>query len=288
MSTSITLDTQGGAVVDGMPHDAYLSHPALSASGAKLLVQPGGPARYAYRLTHPEPPRDAWDLGTAAHLAVLGTGPDVVVVDADSWRTKVAQQARDEARAAGAVPLLAADAQRVDDMAAALRAHPIASRVMHPDSGRPEVSLFWHDGEHDVDRRGRVDWLREPDGNGRLILVDLKTAASADPGEFARAAARYGYAQQAAFYQDLVVGLGLASSAPFVFVVIEKEPPHLVSVIELDEPSLAAGRALNDRALRLFARCQESGVWPGLTEDEVALVSLPTWALNAAYEERSW
>jgi hypothetical protein len=286
--TVIELDPTGGAVVDGMPHETYLSHPALSASGCKLLVQPGGPARYRWRLDHPEPPRDAWDLGHAAHMTVLGAGPEVVVIDADSWRTKAAQQQRDEARAAGAVPLLAADAQRVQDMAASLRAHPVASRVLHPDSGRPEVSLFWHDEQYGVDRRGRVDWLRRADASGRLIVVDLKTAASADPGEFARAAARYGYAQQAAFYQDLVVGLGLASSAPFVFVVVEKEPPYLVSVIELDEPSLAAGRALNERAMRLFRECTDSGVWPGLTEDTVALVSLPPWALAAAYEEEPW
>src|SRR5207237_1501075 len=181
----------------------------------------------------------------------------------------------------GRVPMLIADAARVADMAAALRAHPIASRLLHPHGGEPEVSLFWHDPEHDVDRRARVDWLRTPDPDGRLILADYKTTSGstgAAPADFARSVARYGYAQQAAWYADLVVGLGLARTAPFLFIAQETTPPYLVSVTQLDEPALDAGRALNRKAMRLFRDCTDSGVWPGLTEDEIATISLPPWA----------
>lgn len=286
--TTIDLNLTGDAVVRDLPHDAYLAHAALSASGAKVLVQPGGPARYRHRLDHPEPARDTFDTGHAAHAAVLGVGPELVVIDSPDWRTTAAKTARDLARASGKVPILTSTAQQVADMAAALRQHPIASRLLHTTAGEPEVSLFWHDAEHDVDRRGRVDFLRRPDADGRLIVVDYKTSSSADPGEFARSAARYGYAQQASWYRDLVVGLGLAKSAPFVFVVQEKDPPYLVSVVQLDEASLHAGESLNRRALTLYRECMDAGTWPGLTEDEVAVVSLPPWALAAAEDMTSW
>jgi PDDEXK-like domain of unknown function (DUF3799) len=278
-----TTETTTDGVVRGLPHDAYLAHPALSASGAKILAQPGGPARYRWALDHPEPPRDAYELGTAAHTAILGTGPGLLVVDLPDWRSKAAQAAKQDARAAGLIPLLTADAARVDRMAAAVRAHPIAAALLEPGSGEAEVSLFWTDPEHGVDRRCRVDWLREPDDRGRLILVDLKTATSAAPWEFGKAAARYGYAQQAAWYADLTVALGLAAEAPFVFVVVEKDPPHLVSVIELDAPALDAGRALNRKAMRLFRECTDTGTWPGYSPD-VQLVGLPSWALYEAQE----
>jgi hypothetical protein len=276
--TVIDLNPAGDAVVRDLPHEQYLTHPALSASGAKVLVRPGGPARYRYELEHGRAPRDAFDVGHAAHAAVLGVGPELVVIDADDWRTKAAQQQRELARAAGQVPVLTKTAAQVADMAGALRADPVARRVLHHTTGDPEVSLFWHDPEHDVDRRGRVDWLRTADADGRLILVDYKTCASADPEAIARAVVSYGYHQQAAWYRDLVIGLGLAQSAPFLFVFQETSAPYLVNVVELDEPTLLMGADLNQRALETFAQCTRDGVWPGYTAAGITTVSAPRWA----------
>lgn len=285
MTTTVELTIRGDAVVRDLPHDQYLAHPALSVSGAKLLVQPGGPARYRWRLEHPEPPRDVFDFGAAAHAMVLGVGAPIDVVHADSWRGKDAQRQRDESRAAGRTALLLADYERVESMADALRDHRVASRLLHPDSGDPEVSLFWHDDAFDVDRKGRVDWLRRADGDGRLILVDLKTCTSAAPDAVARAVANYGYALQAAWYRELVVGLGLARSVPFVFVFVEKDPPHLVHCIELDESALLMGAEMCERALRIFADSTATGVWPGLNDDGISVISLPPWALRQHDEQ---
>lgn len=276
--TTIELDPSGGAVVDGMGHDEYLQHPALSASGAKVLVQPGGPARFAWERTHPRPATDAMDLGTAAHMAVLGTGPEIVAVDADSWRTKAAREQRDAIRAAGGVPLLSPDVQRVSAMATALREHPIASRVLHPDTGRPEVSLFWHDPEYGVDRRARVDFLRTADDDGRLLLVDFKTTKSADPAAIDRAIGAYGYDLSAAWYRDLIIGLGLATSVPVLLVFQEVEPPYLPHVVELDDLWLSRGYDLVHRALTVYRQCTDTGRWPGY--DQITLSTPPAWLLT--------
>jgi hypothetical protein len=276
--TVIELDTAGGAVVRDMPPEQYLRHPALSSSQAKLLVKPGGPARYRWRLEHPEPPKAAFDLGHAAHRQVLGCGEVIVAVDAPDWRTKRAQIERDEARAMGRVPLLIADVQRIADMVDALRAHPVASRVLAPGSGEPEVSLFWTDDAYGVDRRGRVDWLRRPDEDGRLILADYKTCSSADPSAIARAVVQFGYHQQAAWYRELVIGLGLARTAPFLFVFQETTAPYLVHVVELDGELLMMGAERNERALQLYVDCRERGVWPGYNDRGISTVSAPRWA----------
>lgn len=276
--TTIELNPTGDAVVRDLPHEQYLQHPALSASGAKTIVRPGGPARFAYERLHGRPPRAQFDVGHAAHLAVLGVGPELVVIDAPDWRTNAAKAARDLARAEGKVPVLVGTAQQVADMAAALRADPLAARVLAKGRGEPEVSLFWHDPEHDVDRRGRVDWLREPDANGRLILVDYKTTDSADPDALARSVVRFGYHMQASWYRDLVIGLGLASSVPFLFVFQETAAPYLVNVVELDAPTLQMGADRNQQALEVFARCTSSGEWPGYTAAGITHLSAPTWA----------
>ena len=300
-ATTINLDSTGGAVVHGMPHHEYLAHPALSASGARTLVQPAGPARFHHDRTHGRAPRRQFDVGHAAHAAVLGVDPgcDVVLTvgkptkddpdpqpfPAADFRTDAAKKHRDQIRAAGRVPVLQSDLAAADDMAEALRAHPLAGRLLAPDNGDPEVSLFWHDDEHDVDRRCRFDWLRQADASGRLIGVDYKTCASAAPRAVQRAIVEYGYHQSAAWYRDLAIGLGLASSVPFLFVFQEKTAPYLVHVVELDPDLLRMGQDRNERALRLFAECTESGEWPGYNDHAISLVEAPTWALYEHADE---
>lgn len=276
--TTVDLTLTGDAVVRALPHEQYLQHPALSVSGAKVLIRPGGPARFAYEREHGRPPKDAFDVGHAAHDAVLGVGPELVIVEAEDWRTNAAKAARDLARAQGKVPVLTATAAKVADMARALRAHPIASRLLHVKSGEPEVSLFWHDGEHGVDRRGRVDFLRTPDSDGRLILADYKTTTDASPAAIARSVWNFGYDMQGAWYRDLVVGLGLAKSAPFLFVFQEVAPPYLVHVVELAPEDLMRGEEKNRRALEVFRDCTDRGVWPGYNDEGITTVTAPVWA----------
>ena len=47
-----------------------------------------------------------------------------------------------------------------------------------------------------LDRRGRIDWLLPN------AIVDLKTTINAAPSKFSRALIDYGYALQAAWYQE--------------------------------------------------------------------------------------
>src|SRR5262249_14947890 len=92
----------------------YLADPAPvpSASGGILSTLLDRTPRHAWtahpRLNpHWEPDNDSkYDIGSAAHEMMLGGSDRIVVVEADSYRTKDAQTARDEAYAAGKTPLL--------------------------------------------------------------------------------------------------------------------------------------------------------------------------------------
>lgn len=254
-----------------MPEHEYHAHPALSHSGARLLLD--CPARYVWRRDNPEH-SDAFDFGKAAHRSVLGTGPTIVAVDADSWRTKAAQDARDEARTAGHVPLLAADVERIEAMRVALLAHPIVGRLFT--GGTPEASMFWHD-ETGILLRARPDYLPAAGTGRRDIIPDYKTCKAADAGSFGRSCAAYGYHQQAAWYLDGWRAL-TGRDAAFVFVAQEKEPPYLVAVHELDTEAVDIGRARNRRAIDIYRQCCETGIWPGYP-DEVQTVRLPRWAV---------
>lgn len=268
-----------------MPEDVYHRDPvpggSLSVSGAKKLLPPSCPARFAYDRAHPPLPTHAMEIGTAAHKLVLGIGAQLVLIDAKDYRTKAAQDTRDAARAAGKVPLLPDQLAQAKAMAAAVRAHPVAAALFNPDGGAPERSLFWQDELTGVWLRSRLDWLPHQvrAWGQRMVIADLKTTAAADKASVTKHMHNYGYFQQAPFYSDGVRALGLDDDPAFVFVFVESDPPHLISVAQLDHEAMEAGRALNRIAIERYRDCMEAGVWPGYST-EIELISLPPWALR--------
>jgi len=266
---------------------AYHRDPALSASGAKRLLPPGCPALFKHdRDNGGRPNKRAFDVGHAAHAAVLGAGMEAVVVHkttrdkqsvpADDYTTKSAQEHRDAIYAEGKVPLLEWELRSVNAMAAALRQHPLAASLLDPEHGRPEVSAFWHDERHGIDRRARFDWLTNPTPDGQIVIPDYKTTRSAEPRAFARSIFDFGYDVQAVFYTDAIRALDLAEDVTFLFIAQETTAPYLVTVHELDEIGLRLGRERVDRACALFAECTATGIWPGYSGD-IELVSPPYW-----------
>ena len=239
----------------------YFADPALSCSGAKLLLPPSCPAKFRYLQDHPEAAerKDVFDFGSAAHKMVLGAGPELALVDALDWRGKEAKEAREAARAEGATPLLLADFTKVQAMAKAIRAHPIAGPLLNPErGGEPEQSLFWLDYETGVPCRARADWLPDT-GPGRYIITDYKTCSSADPDAIAKAAANYGYYMQADWYCTGIRDLVAVDDPAFLFVFQEKDPPYLITVAELDDEARRIGRARNRQAIERFRDCTEAG-----------------------------
>lgn len=258
-------------VYRGLDENEYHAHQAsLSVSGAKVLLD--CPAKFDYQRRHPKPSTAAMNLGSAAHKLVLGVGAEIVEVDADDWRTQAAKEARAEAEADGKLALLTKDHEMVQAMAARLRENKIADLVLGGE-GEAEVSLFSAHSSG-VLRRGRIDWLPAP--ADRMIVADYKTAASAEPGAFAKSIMNFRYYMQAAWYSDLIVDLGLASSVAFLFVAQEKDPPYEVMICQLDADALAIGRHQNEMAIELFVECAERNEWPGYG-DEVHKLILPFW-----------
>lgn len=268
------------AIAPGLHEDldelAYHADPALSASGAKRLLPPGCPALFKHdRDNGGRPNKRAFDVGHAAHAAVLGVGLELVVVDADNWMTKAAKETRDTAYAEGKCPILAKEKAAVDAMALEIRRHPIASALLDPERGRPEVSVFWHDEQRGIDRRARFDWLPNGDG-GLLVVPDYKTTASAEPRAFTKSVFNFGYDIQAVFYMDAIRAAGLADDVEFRFIAQETTAPYLITIHELDFASLALGRARVDEACSVFRECTETGIWPGYS-DGIELIGPPPW-----------
>ncbi|WP_432010135.1 PD-(D/E)XK nuclease-like domain-containing protein [Streptomyces cucumeris] len=264
--------------------DYHADRGSLSSSGARMLLPPSCPALFRHAQDTPQEPKKTFDLGNAGHKLVLGEGPDLVRVDAEKWTTNAVKAEVAAIRDEGGIPLKPAEYQQVHDMADALRRHPVAAALFDPARGKPEQSLFWRDRPTGVMRRARFDWL--PDSrSGRLIIPDYKTCRSAEPQALARTVQDLGYHQQDDWYRAAARALGLADdTAAFVFVCQEKTAPYVVTVVEMDAEARRIGAARNRRALEVFAECTESGDWPGYS-DEIAYLSLPTWAAIRDTEE---
>ena len=251
----------------------YLSDPvdggSLSSSGAKKLLI--SPAHYMHDRSNPRTSQ-AFDFGTAAHRAILGAGSEVLVVDAENWKSKAARDARDAARDAGQTPLLAADWETIAAMTAAVRSNSTAAQILDM-PGTRETTIVWHDR---CWRRARVDVLTEPRPNQRTIIADYKTTVDADTRSFERAVARYGYHQQAAWYCDGVKAV-TGTDTVMVFIAQEKTPPFAVQCFTLDGEALRLGRELNAQAVATFELCRDTGEWPAYPNG-VRQIDLPKWA----------
>jgi hypothetical protein len=276
--------TRPGAYAD-LPEDVYHGDPvpesSLSNSGAKKLLD--SPARFRHDQLHPPTSTRAFNIGRAAHAKALGVGAPTVAIPDDllssdgGIRSNAAKAWVAEQQAAGATVLKRADVELIDEMAAALLEHDIAGPLLR--QGTPELSLFARDPDTKVMLRARLDWLTRL-RSGRPCIVDYKTAVTANPRRFGKAALDFGYHMQDDTYRqvaDLLVDDPGAHA--FLFIVQEKTAPFLVSVCEMDDDARAVAAQANRAARRLYLECMTSGVWPGYAP-VVHPISLPAYAGN--------
>ena len=271
----------------GIPNAFYHGHltkvPALGSSGAVKLMQTCPATFWQESILNPdyEPEhKSAFDIGTAAHLAMLE--PDlwnerVVVVPFDDYRTSAAKAARDDAYSKGKTPLKPQEARQIAAMRAALVAHPLAGNAFT--QGVAESTYVWIDDDTGCWCKARPDYLRrEP-----FMLIDFKSSGSANPREFARRAWDLGYFQQAAWYLEGVGRVEGEIPTEFWFVVQEVDPPHLVTVNKLPDRWIEYGAMMNAKARDTFAECLRTSRWPGyrpngIDRDVAFTLEMPTWA----------
>lgn len=253
-----------------MPAEEYhadpCERPSLSSSIARtLLTKSPLHAWHEHPRLNPDhipEERTEFDLGSAAHALLLEGEDRMAVIDADSYRTKIAQEARDAARAAKMHPILKArydDVRRMADVAREAIAHCPDLSGITLDSGKAELVGIWE--EDGATMRFRPDWL----GDSRTAMLDYKTTTDAAPDVFTRQIARMGYHIQAAFYRRGMVAIE-GADIPFVLVAQETEPPYAVSFHGCAPTMLEIAEAEVERAIDTWRECMRRNNWPAFTQ----------------------
>lgn len=264
--------TQPGIYTE-FPTDAYFADPtpdpSLTQSIAKTLLNQS--PRHAWfnspRLNpnYKEPDEKKFDLGSAAHKHLIGRGTDLGTIDADDYRTKAAQQAREAIIAAGMQPILAWQNERAVEMVQAIRRQLKAAG--HSEAfcdGDGEVMVAWRDG--DIWCRTLIDWLPRD----KRIVWDLKTTtASAAPHALPMKMAQEGWAVQAAMHER---GLNLfdpdnAGRRKHRFVCVECEEPYALTITEIPESAMTMGRKMLEMAMYIWRDCILHDRWPGYPKE---------------------
>lgn len=254
--------------------DEYHALDAFSSSMAKTLISRSpAHARAGIRKT----PTKAMERGDVIHKLLLGKGKDFEVIEHGDYRTKAAQEKRDEAREKGLVPILAHQIESACVAAESIRIQ-LADRNIVLD-GRSEQAITWteHTEFGDVLCKALLDHVWLDTG----MIVDIKTTDNAALSAVERTAENFGYGIQHAAYTravgefdpDLVGRIGFG----FIFCETEEEP-FAVNICEPDGPFSELGERRWLRAAREWARCTRDNHWPGYGP-AVNPISAPTWAL---------
>lgn len=261
-------------------HNDPVKGGSISNSMAKAVLE--NPRKFRYWQTRGgRPPKNHYDFGHGAHKIVLGKGEDVAIVKSDAWRTKEAKAAKAAAYAAGNIPLLGDEWAVAQEMAEVLLIDDVTGPWFEPGSFEPEQAMVWWDEEFGMWRRAMVDAIsKKPGPNGELVLIDYKSAASANPDKIARSCFDFGYNMQDPFYSGGAETLELDHGAGvlFYFAFQEKEPPFVSTLVELSPEFRQWGRVKIRRAMEIYQDCLASGHWPSYPRtDQVITVDTPRW-----------
>lgn len=280
-------------LVLGMGEDEYHGHgefahlrtAEFSSSAAKTILKTAADYEWEYIKSKPSPPTEAMILGTAVHTEVLGVGAKAVEVP-EEWVLKSgAVSSKREAvewvaeqEAAGLIVLTPAKFQRVQGMAQAVLAHPLAGAWFALE-GHSEASMFATDPETGLRLKCRFDYL--PDDP--TAAIDLKTTADASPRGFKARAHDLKYHVSRAHYLHTAELAGHPRKE-MVFVAVESVAPFKVAVYQFNQEQVERGEKDARRARLRLARSLETNTWPGYSE-KLEFLEAPSYAMYQDEQE---
>lgn len=259
-----------------MTEKEYRAHPAISRS--ELFKISETPEKFKYYREHPEEPTPSLLFGQLFHAMALQpteVWKQFAIAPQVDGRTKAGKEALAQFKEENGDKTLVtyAMALKAEEMCNALYSNEFVRKLL---DGEREKAFFWNDDLTGEECKCRADVLNKI-GNTNII-VDLKTADSAETDAFMRSAIKYGYDFQAAMYTEGVKA-NTKQDYEFVFVVVEKEPPYAVNILQADKLFTLRGYDLYREYIGTYHYCKTTGNWYGYLgkENIINTLGLPAW-----------
>ena len=284
-----------------MPMEDYHSNRShlSKTSIAKLLPPNGSPAHFVYSRNVEQDDEDssaALRVGQAFHLALEGMDEFLKAyhVMPDSVRRAANEQPFKEqvALAQDRKILKKSEFEQAVAMSEAIR----SERVLDLFKGYQtltEPTLIWNGfaGQfEDFGLKYRPDRLSYRDDDYDAIVFDWKSARSSSPSSFERSAFDLKYDISVALADEGIRQVMGRQLKHYFFVVVEKEPPNVVTVYDAMARNAQGFRYLESgqirlfKALEIYEHCRKTGSWPGYSEAVLPL-QVPAWELKKLEQE---
>lgn len=251
--------------------------PSISSTGLKTIISKGAMAFHRFWDGNPnrKVPKVTKEMlfGRAFHAAILemkdfrktfimqpATYPDPKTGKAKPWSGNATwcKEWTEKALDDGLTILTADEVSQIRGMAKELAAHPLVRNGAL--NGLIEHALIYRDEETGIWIKTRPDVIPTSD----LSIVDLKSIADISDKGISKAIGDYGMGQQGALVGEACKAVLDQEMTSFSLCFSQKEEPHEARIHTMIGEDLELGHRANRAALRTFARCLETGIWPGL------------------------
>lgn len=168
--------------------------------------------------------------------------------------------------------------EMLKNIEASIQAHPDLSKLLS--QGESEVSYYWIHPKYDLLCKARADKLNYD----FPCIPDLKSCLDASPDAFEANISNYDYHVSAFWYlfgAKIVFGYDFEN---FVYVPIEKDAPHQVTLYPADEGSLSVAEGLCEAGLIIisdYVKTLNEGKTPWTGHSRVIKsLGVKPWAFN--------
>lgn len=257
-----------------VPFHEYQQWDAISKHDLDDMAR--SPAHFQAAQSKPQLVTPAMTFGTACHTMILepqNACEEIAVMPKCDRRTKAGKEMAAEFKAAsdGMAVITQEEYDRILEMRMAVDRHPVGGPMVK-NARYIEASANWEDPSTGLRSRCRPDIVHDD------LVVDLKTAMDAGRWAFASSMHKFRYHVQAAYYLDGLINLGVVSpNAKFIFLVVEKLPPHAVAIYAVQQEDIERGRLQYERDIIRYARCKKENHWPGYSE-AIGYIDLPIFS----------
>jgi hypothetical protein len=281
----VDLDLKTGnylGQVLNLPNKIYHSLPQISSTQHKYIYA-NSPAHYKSKYI--DNPQDtslkssSALLGSVTHAAVLTPNelPNEFSIMPDmDMRTKAAKEvyAGAVAASAGKIVIKEEMLKMAQDMAESVMSNRHARNLL--EGSRTEVAYFWRCPVSSLNFKSKVDAVK--DG----VLIELKTAMSANPAAFERQAYNMNYDLSVAHYlQGLQLWTNRQTSDVY-FIVVENTSPYVCQVYRASDEFIISGHNKWLSSTDKLEKGYINNEWPGYSSDsdEVLTLNPPKWSIK--------